>query len=85
MARVNRKGDKISDEKRQELIDEIVSFFTNERDEKIGVLAAEQILNFFLDKAGADIYNKGVYDAKAAIERQQEELYYDLDDLLDLN
>lgn len=84
MNRVNRKGDKITDERRRELIQEIVSFFNNERDEKIGVLAAEQVLNFFLEKAGPDLYNKGISDAKLAMDQRFDELRYDLDDLSDI-
>lgn len=79
-----RKWDRISDEKRQSAINELILFFEQERSEKIGVIAANQLIDFFLQSVGADIYNKGIDDAKASLNKRLEELNYDLDDLLDL-
>ena len=51
-------------EDRDKCIEAIISYFYNERGETIGVIAAAGILDFFLDSAGIDIYNKGIEDAK---------------------
>lgn len=48
---------------RKILIDEIKGYFLKERDEKLGDLAAGNILNFFVEKLGVKIYNQGIYDA----------------------
>ena len=58
-------------------------FFERERDEKIGLIAAEEILNFFLQSVGGKLYNMGIEDAKKALENRVDELKFDLDDLMD--
>ncbi len=83
MSDIKRKWDKLSDERKKELIDEIIYFFESERDEEIGVVAAEQILNFFLTSAGSDLYNIGVDDAKRTLESRMEDVAFDLDMLKD--
>ena len=84
MAKFNRKWDRISDEKRQQAIDDLVYFFESERSEKIGLIAAEQLLDFFLENIGPDVYNRGLSDAKTAIKKRMEDLQFDIDDLMDL-
>lgn len=84
MSELKRKWDRLSDEKRKAAIDDLIYYFESERDEKIGVLAAEQLLDFFLQNVGAEIYNKGIADAKETLYKRMEDLKYDLDDLLDL-
>ncbi|ASW42025.1 DUF2164 domain-containing protein [Clostridium isatidis] len=53
----------ISREKREDLINEIKTFFYEERDEEIGDLAANIVLDFFMDKLAPEFYNEGVNDA----------------------
>ena len=84
MAECNRKWDRISDEKRQQAIDDLIYFFESERSEKIGVIAAEQLLDFFLENIGPDVYNRGLSDAKTVIAKRVEDLQFDIDDLMDL-
>ncbi len=74
----------MSDEERKLVKEEMILFFENERDEKIGIIAAEEILNFFLESVGSKLYNKGIDDAKKALENRYEELKFDLDDLIDV-
>jgi len=83
MSSINRKSNHLSDEKRRVAIDELIQFFEKEREEQIGRIAAEQVLNFFLESVGPEIYNKGIADAKRALESRMDELRYDFDDLLD--
>lgn len=84
MTELKRKWDRLSDEKRKAAIDDLIYYFESERDERIGVLAAEQLLDFFLQHVGAEIYNKGIADAKETLDKRMEDLKYDFDDLLDL-
>lgn len=72
---------KLSPEQQKTAIDQIIYFFESERDEKIGVIAAENMLNVFLETAGKDIYNKAISDAKQCLKNRMEELHFDLDDL----
>jgi uncharacterized protein (DUF2164 family) len=69
----------IPEERKAKIIREIVDYFNAERDEEIGVLAAEEILDFFLETVGKDIYNKAVEDAKATVKQGLENLEIDLD------
>lgn len=84
MNQIKRSWERLTDEEKEAAKQELIFFFENERDEKIGVIAAGEILNFFLESVGGKIYNKGITDAKKALEHRMEELNYDLDDLLDL-
>ena len=83
MAKIKRRWERLSDEERKLVKEEMILFFENERDEKIGIIAAEEILNFFLKSVGSKLYNKGINDAKKALENRYEELQFDLDDLID--
>ena len=84
MTKVKRNWERLSDEERKSVIEDLILFFENERDEKIGIIAAEEVLNFFLISVGNKLYNKGIDDAKKVLKNRYEELQFDLDDLLDL-
>lgn len=76
----NIKGNwAIPEERKAKIIREIVDYFNAERDEEIGVLAAEEILDFFLEAVGKDIYNKAVEDAKVTVKKGLENLEVDLE------
>ena len=50
----------ISDEKKRGAVEAIIAFYKRERDEEIGVIAAEEILDLVVDLVGREIFNKGV-------------------------
>lgn len=79
---MKRSWDHLSTEEKEHLKEDLILFFENERDEKIGVIAAEEIVNFFLVHAGGKIYNQGIRDAQKALDQRMDELRYDLDDLM---
>ncbi|NLZ34187.1 DUF2164 domain-containing protein [Clostridium isatidis] len=64
----------ISREKREDLINEIKTFFYEERDEEIGDLAANIVLDFFMDKLAPEFYNEGVNDAYRYMQDRIEDL-----------
>jgi uncharacterized protein (DUF2164 family) len=78
---MKRKWDKLTAEQRIEAQNDLIYFFESERDEKIGVIAAGQMLDFFLEHVGPKIYNRGIEDAKKALEERLSEFNYDLDEL----
>lgn len=82
MTEVKRKFDVLSKEKKESLIKEVITYFKSERDEEIGVIAAEDILDFFLEALVPDVYNKGVSDAKALVKQGFDNLEIDLEVLL---
>lgn len=67
-----------SDEKNR-LIKEIQDFFYTERDEQIGVIAAEVVLDFFLETLSKTIYNKSLIDTKNWFTEHLENLDADFD------
>jgi uncharacterized protein (DUF2164 family) len=60
---MKKKKFNISREKREDLINEIKTFFYEERDEEIGDLAAGIVLDFFMDKLAVEFYNEGINDS----------------------
>lgn len=84
MSKIKRTWERLTDEEKNLAKEELILFFENERDEKIGIIAAEEIINFFLQSVGSKLYNKGVTDAKKTIENRIEELNFDLDDLIEI-
>ena len=82
MTKIKRSWERLTDEEKEMAKKELILFFDKERGEKIGVIAAEEILNFFLQSVGPKLYNKGVLDAKKAIGSRMEEMLFDLDDLI---
>ncbi|MBE5966804.1 MAG: DUF2164 domain-containing protein [Lachnospiraceae bacterium] len=64
-------------EEKNQLLEEIRYYFESERDEKIGILASENVLEFFMDILGKQIYNKALDDTKVWLDRQVENLEAD--------
>jgi len=83
MKDIKRKWDRLNETERKTAIEEIINFFSTERDEEIGIIAAEEVLDFFLQNIGNKIYNKGIENAKFALEQRVEDLKVDFDLLLD--
>ncbi len=82
---MNRKktplGINLTDEERKKLQEEIIYYFETERDEKLGIIASENILDFFLDNLGKALYNKALDDAKRWYSKRMEDIeadYYTL-------
>lgn len=69
----------LTQKQREAAINKIIGFFETERDEKIGVIAAEEILDMFLDEVGAHIYNKGIRESKRAFEEHMQSILIDLE------
>ncbi len=67
----------LSIEQRKKLQEEIIYFFKDERDEELGIIGADTILDFFLDVLGETIYNKALDDAKRMLMRAVENMESD--------
>lgn len=64
---------------KQKAIDTLIMFFETERGEKIGVLAADEILGELLDSVGKAIFNSGIEAAKKIVSEHAQSLEVDLD------
>ena len=60
---------------REILIDSIIKYFLHERDEEIGRLAAELLLDFICSSIGPYFYNRGIRDSIAYISERVEDMY----------
>lgn len=83
MTSVKRPWERLSDKEKDRIKGEMIHFFEKEREMEIGMIAAEDILNFFLQNVGGMIYNKGLSDAQKAIDYRVDELKFDIDELKD--
>jgi uncharacterized protein (DUF2164 family) len=62
-----------SKEDKADIVSKIQQYFTEELDQKIGVLPAEFLLDFFSTAIGAHYYNQGLRDAQAAFLKKMED------------
>lgn len=72
----------ITAEKRKTIVTDIINYFECERNEKMGVVAAEELLDFMLQNFGPDLYNKGVEDSLALIKERFHNLEIDMGAIL---
>lgn len=79
MGTVQRKHDFIPKERKNVIIKEIITYYKTKMDQEIGVVAAEDILDFFLEEIGNDIYNKAIDDSKNAVKSGFESIEIDLE------
>lgn len=64
----------LSTDQKQIAINEIIDFFSTQRDQEIGIIAAGDILDLFLQTSAISIYNKGVEDAQKIVKEKLTEL-----------
>ena len=62
----------LTDDQRKAAIHSIINYYVTEREEELGIIAAEDLLDMFLDTIAKDLYNKGVDDTKKFIKEQLE-------------
>lgn len=74
MPETQRTWDILPEESKIRYIKEIISYFGDERDEEIGIVAAGNILDFFMQNISPEIYNRAIDDAKNIFRKQLEGL-----------
>lgn len=82
MTEIKRDWDVLSDEERKTAIDEIIGYFTTERNEEIGVIAAGELLDMFLRTTGGTIYNHALDDLRPLLEKNLATTLLDIDTTL---
>lgn len=65
----------ISKANKEEMRYRIVEYFAKERDEDLGDLASQLILDFFIEELGIYVYNQGVEDAREYMKDKLEDLF----------
>ena len=61
----------------EKMQEDIIYFFKEERDEDLGIIGSEMILDFFIEMLGERIYNKALDDVKLWLTRNVENLESD--------
>ncbi|WLR42412.1 DUF2164 domain-containing protein [Bacillus carboniphilus] len=72
---------KFPKEKKDLIIEKIQHYFYTERSEEIGLLAAENFLDFALKELGPFFYNGAIKDAQQVVEQKLTNLDEDLHSL----
>lgn len=70
----NKQKYQLSKETREAMISEIKIYFLNEREEELGELAANLILDFVIEKLAPEFYNLGVHDSYKYMSERIEDL-----------
>jgi uncharacterized protein (DUF2164 family) len=65
----------ISKEEKKKAIGEIREYFLKERNEEIGELAGEFILDFITEKIGPYFYNKAIIDIQKYMNEKLDDLF----------
>lgn len=76
---MKRNWDVLSEAQRQESLEALIDFFATERGEEIGIVAAGEILDVFLESTGKKIYNRAIEDTKKFLSERWEALEFDLE------
>ncbi|TVY11485.1 DUF2164 domain-containing protein [Paenibacillus cremeus] len=70
---------KLPKEQKERIIEQVQSYFEEERSESIGNLAAEQIVDFMISALGPVMYNHAIADARKLVGEKwavmEDELY----------
>jgi uncharacterized protein (DUF2164 family) len=70
----NNNNIKLTKEKRDDMVSAIKNYFSKEREEEIGDLAAGLFLDFIIEELAPEFYNQGVYDSCKFMEEKVEDL-----------
>ncbi len=70
-----KKKINLNSESKEAMRSKIVKYFFEERDEDLGELASQLILDFFVEELAPSIYNQGVEDAYTYSRDKLEDLF----------
>jgi uncharacterized protein (DUF2164 family) len=65
---------KLTKETREDMITAIKTYFSEEREEELGDLASNLMLNFIIEELAPEFYNKGVADSYKYMSDRVEDL-----------
>ena len=65
---------KLDEARREVLVSRLQGFYQQEFDENLSAFRAEQVLDFFLDALGPQVYNQAVQDARGFMLRTLDDL-----------
>ncbi len=65
---------KLSDARRSELLLALQGFYIEQFDVEVSSFQAEQLMDFFIERLGAQLYNQGVQDARRFMMQKLDDL-----------
>jgi len=68
----------LAKEDRQQAIESIMRYFTENMDERIGNVSAGALLGYFLDEIGPLVYNRAVADVQDRLQARIQELDFEV-------
>ncbi len=74
----------LDDTQKMEYVKKIIGYFHDQREEEIGIIAAQDMLDFFLFLIGDDVYKKAVKDCKKIVEQKYIDTTIELDSITGL-
>lgn len=82
MATKDKRLSLIKPEKKKIVVEALIAYYARERNEEIGMIAAEDILDFVLEQIGSDIFNKGVEETTKLIQERMTGVWLDVEALV---
>ncbi len=79
MTHTRKSFDVLDSSQKRKVMKDIVDYYTTEHDEEIGVIKAEDILDFFLETLHPHIHNNAIEEAKSEVKNKFDELDVDLE------
>jgi uncharacterized protein (DUF2164 family) len=73
--------DRLTLEERRACTEKIIRHFSEDRETQMGILAAEEMLDFFLETLSDSLFNKGVDAAQETLRIRFQDIEIDLDAL----
>jgi uncharacterized protein (DUF2164 family) len=64
----------LDDDRRKKITKRLKSFFREHFDEELSDFRASQVLDFFLETLGPDVYNQAVQDARRFMQQKLDDL-----------
>lgn len=65
---------RLTDERRERLVEDIQAFFVDSFDEDLSAFRAAELLDFFVAALGPAVYNQGVQDARKYVAERLDDL-----------
>ena len=65
---------KLSDERREQIVNSLQAFFVSELDRDISDFQAGLLLDFFIHELGAPVYNQAIQDARSFFQEKLADL-----------
>lgn len=72
---------KIEKHQRQQLINQLKTYFDKELDRELGGFEAEFLLDFLIEQLGPQFYNQGLLDAQALLQSKVDQIVESIHEL----